>query len=100
MARKDDVTMELPGIKKRPGRPRTGKAKSDAARAKAYRQRKAAKEAERVQALAWISVQLDQAVADLGKSASFELVWGGKSISVTVTEKNNPMPASGNSLNG
>lgn len=40
MARKDDVTMELPGVAKRRGRPPTGKALSPAERMKAMRDRK------------------------------------------------------------
>jgi len=39
MARKDDVTMDLPGVVKRLGRPPTGKAMDDAARSKAKRDR-------------------------------------------------------------
>jgi len=40
--------MELPGIAKRPGRPRTGKAKTGAQRMKAYRARKAVELSSRV----------------------------------------------------
>lgn len=40
--RKDDVTQELPGVPKRPGRPPTGKAMDAAARKRAQRQRLAA----------------------------------------------------------
>lgn len=39
MARKDDVTQELPGVAKRPGRPPTGKAMDAAARKRAQRER-------------------------------------------------------------
>lgn len=39
MARKDDQTIELPGIKKRPGRPPTGKAMTAAERKAAQRAR-------------------------------------------------------------
>jgi len=39
MARQDDLTMELPGIKRRVGRPSTGKAKSGAKRQAQYRER-------------------------------------------------------------
>lgn len=35
--RKDDVTMELPGVAKRPGRPKTGTAKTAAERKRAQR---------------------------------------------------------------
>lgn len=42
MARKDDVTGELPGVPKRVGRPATGKALDNAARSKAKRDRLAA----------------------------------------------------------
>lgn len=41
MVRKDDLTMELPGIARRVGRPCTGNAKSGAQRQKEYRQRHA-----------------------------------------------------------
>ena len=37
--RKDDVTQELPGVARRPGRPRTGKAMSSAERKAAERAR-------------------------------------------------------------
>jgi len=39
MARRDTLTMELPGVPKRRGRPATGKAKTGAQRQAAYRQR-------------------------------------------------------------
>jgi len=39
--RRDDLTMELPGIKRRSGRPCSGKAKSNAERQREYRQRHA-----------------------------------------------------------
>lgn len=39
MARKDDVTIQLPGVPRRPGRPSTGKALDNAARSKAKRDR-------------------------------------------------------------
>lgn len=39
MARRDSLTMELPGLKRRVGRPATGKAKSNAQRQAAYRTR-------------------------------------------------------------
>lgn len=37
--RKDEVTIELPGVARRPGRPPTGKALDNAARSKAKRDR-------------------------------------------------------------
>lgn len=40
--RKDDVTAELPGVPRRPGRPRSATALDGAARQKLYRERKAA----------------------------------------------------------
>jgi len=44
MARKDNgLTMELPGVPKRRGRPSTGKAMSNAERQKAFRQRRGAR---------------------------------------------------------
>jgi len=39
MARKDNVTVELPGLPPRRGRPATGKAKSGAERQRAYRKK-------------------------------------------------------------
>lgn len=39
MARRDDLTLDLPGVARRRGRPATGKAKTGAQRQKAYRQR-------------------------------------------------------------
>lgn len=41
MARTDNLTLELPGVKRPPGRPSSGKAKTGAQRQKAYRQRHA-----------------------------------------------------------
>ena len=41
MARRDDRTMELPGVAKRRGRRPTGKAKTGAQRQKEYRKRRA-----------------------------------------------------------
>jgi len=58
MARKDDVTSELPGVPKRPGRPRTGKAMSGAERMAAHRAKLAAAGLETV------TVTLDREVAD------------------------------------
>lgn len=40
--RKDDVTAELPGVPRRPGRPATGKAKTPAQLQREYRARKKA----------------------------------------------------------
>lgn len=48
MARKDDVTMELPGVAKRQGRPATGNAMTPAQRMKAMRDRKKAEGREQV----------------------------------------------------
>jgi hypothetical protein len=48
VARKDDVTMELPGVAKRQGRPVTGKAMTAAERMKAMRERKKADGLEQV----------------------------------------------------
>lgn len=42
MARKDDVTMDLPGVARRRGRPPTGKAKSAAQRKREQRARERA----------------------------------------------------------
>lgn len=42
MARRDSLTMELPGLKRRVGRPATGKAKTGAQRQAAYLKRKKA----------------------------------------------------------
>jgi hypothetical protein len=42
MARKDDLTLDLPGIARRVGRPCTGKAKTGAQRQAAYMARKRA----------------------------------------------------------
>lgn len=39
MTRKDDLTLELPGVVRRPGRPRTGEALDNSARSKAKRER-------------------------------------------------------------
>lgn len=41
MARRDSLTMELPGLKRRVGRPATGKAKTNAQRQAAHRARRA-----------------------------------------------------------
>ena len=47
MARRDDLTMELPGVVRRRGRPATGKAKSGAERTRKWRAGKTyAKDAE------------------------------------------------------
>lgn len=56
--RKDDLTSELPGVPRRPGRPPTGKAKSGASRMAEYRARQAQA------GLATVSVSLDKEVAD------------------------------------
>lgn len=58
MTRKDDVTMELPGVAKRRGRPPSGKAASGASRMAAYRARLAAA------GLETLTLDLDQEVAD------------------------------------
>lgn len=58
MTRKDDVTMELPGVVKRRGRPPTGKASSGASRMAAYRARLAAA------GLETLTVEVDREVAD------------------------------------
>lgn len=48
MARKDDVTLELPGVSKRPGRPSSGRALSGAERQREYRERLRAEGREQV----------------------------------------------------
>lgn len=55
--RKDEVTMELPGVAKRRGRPATGKAATGANRMAAYRARLAAA------GLETMTLDLDQEVA-------------------------------------
>jgi phage-related tail fiber protein len=55
--RKDEVTMELPGVAKRRGRPATGKAATGASRMAAYRARLAAS------GLETMTLDLDQEVA-------------------------------------
>lgn len=46
MARRDNVTMELPGIARRRGRPATGKAKPASVRQAAYRRRRQEEKAD------------------------------------------------------
>ena len=80
MARKDDVTAELPGVAKRPGRPPTGKALSGAERMAAYRARLLASGRETV------TVDLDKEVADAlrayveRKSADSEALTLGQAV--------------------
>lgn len=80
MARKDDVTAELPGVPKRRGRPSTGKAMTGAERMAEYRARLAAAGRETV------TVDLDKEVADAlrayveRKSADSEALTLGQAV--------------------
>lgn len=78
--RKDNLTAELPGVPKRPGRPSSGKAKSAAERKREQRARLAASGLETV------AVVLSQDVADAlrsyvtRKSADGEAVTMGEAV--------------------
>lgn len=76
MARKDDVTTELPGVPKRPGRPSTGKAKSGAERMAAYRAKQAAAGRETV------TVDLDKEVADALRAYVERKVMDGEAVTL------------------
>jgi len=107
MARRDNLTMELPGIKKRPGRPATGKAKTGAQRMREYRARVLA-----LRSQGFLPEKVREAVAVLGLPADaavalFDfLVAGGWSRvpnNVTVTGSHSaaiPSKAKGDSSNG
>lgn len=60
MARKDDVTLELPAVPRRRGRPPTGEAKSDAQLGKAKRDRLLAEGKKQISAT--LSLEVIEAV--------------------------------------